>query len=226
MNRNLEHLGSFNILYLEDEPELRKHTTDVLLDFVRHIYAVGTVEEALNVVRNNKVDVIISDILLQNGNGIEFLKIIKDEGYEIPTILATAYTDTSYLLDAIKLKVENYIIKPINIKELLNSLHDLLLPKIQSKQISRSYNIIRTISAISDSKQVDIVHFIINNLDNDNILNYSYTDIMDKVDVSKPTVIKLFKQLGDLGVLNKIQNAKYRFDESKLPNPKVEDESI
>ena len=75
------------------------------------------------------------------------------------------------------------------------------------------------ISAVTDSKQVDIIRFIIKNLDNENILNYSYSEIMEQVDVSKPTVIKLFKQLGDQGILTKLQNKKYLFDESKLPKP-------
>jgi YesN/AraC family two-component response regulator len=173
----------------------------------------------MKIMRTKKIDVIISDILLKHGNGIEFLQELKSLGYETPAILTTAYTDTEYLLDAIKLKVENYIVKPINIKELLNSLHDVLLPKIQSSEIHRSYNIIKTISAVTDGKQVELIRFIIKNLDDDNILNHSYTDIMERVDVSKPTVIKLFKQLSDLGILTKIQNGKYRFDESRLPSP-------
>ena len=51
------------------------------------------------------------------------------------------------------------------------------------------------------------------------MLNYSYSEIVEQVDVSKPTVIKLFKQLGDQGILTKIQNKKYLFDETKLPLP-------
>ena len=217
--RDFDRLGQFNILYLEDEADLLKHTTDVLEDFVNNIYAVQTAQEALEILKNKKVDAIISDVLLKHGNGIEFLQTVKQLGYDIPAILTTAYTDTEYLLDAIKLKVENYIIKPINIKELLNSLHDVLLPKIQRKEIERSYNIIKTISAVTDGKQVELIRFIIKNLDDDNILNYSYTDIMERVDISKPTVIKVFKQLSDLQILIKIQNGKYRFDEARLPMP-------
>ena len=142
-----------------------------------------------------------------------------DLNIEIPSIVTTAFSDTEYLLDSIKLRVDNYIIKPVNIKELLNALHDVLLPKIQAKEIERSYNIIKMISAVTDSKQVEIIRFIVKNLDHNNILNYSYSEIMEQVDVSKPTVIKLFKQLGDQGILVKLQNKKYLFDESKLPLP-------
>ncbi|WP_024955995.1 response regulator [Sulfurospirillum arcachonense] len=218
--RDFDLLNGFNILYIEDEADLLKHTTAVLEDFAKNIFAVQTCDEALDVISKNHIDVIISDILLKNENGIEFLRHLKNDlGIKIPTILTTAHSDTEHLLDAIKLKVENYIIKPINIKELLNSLHDVLIPKIQQKEINRSYNIIKTISAVTDGKQVDLIRFIIKNLDNKNILNCSYTDIMERVDVSKPTIIKLFKSLSDQGILTKIQNGKYHFDETKLPIP-------
>jgi len=218
--RDFDLLNGFNILYIEDEADLLKHTTAVLEDFAKNIFAVQTCDEALYVLENNHIDVIISDILLKNENGIEFLRHLKNDlNITIPAILTTAHTDTEHLLDAIKLKVENYIVKPINIKELLNALHDVLMPKIQQKEIDRSYNIIKTISAVTDGKQVDLIRFIIKNLDDEQILNYSYTDIMERVEVSKPTVIKLFKSLGDQGILTKIQNGKYRFDETKLPIP-------
>jgi len=218
--RNFELLGSFTILYIEDEADLLKHTTAVLEDFVKKIYPVQTIEEALKIIQSEKIDVIVADIHLKYSNGLDFLRTLKDDlEIELPCIVTTAFTDTEYLLDAIKLHVDNYIIKPVNIKELLNSLHDVLLPKIQAKEIERSYNIIKTISAVTDSKQVEIIRFIIKNLDYDNILNYSYSEIMEQVNVSKPTVIKLFKQLSDQGILTKIQNKKYLFDETKLPLP-------
>ena len=218
--RNFELLGGFSILYIEDEADLLKHTTSILEDFVKRIYSVQTIEEALEGIKTEKIDVIVADIHLRYSNGLDFLRTLKyDLEIELPCIVTTAFTDTEYLLDAIKLHVHNYIIKPVNIKELLNSLHDVLLPKIQAKEIERSYNIIKTISAVTDSKQVEIIRFIIKNLDNDNMLNYSYSEIMEQVNVSKPTVIKLFKQLGDQGILTKIQNKKYLFDETKLPLP-------
>ncbi|NCB53864.1 MAG: response regulator [Epsilonproteobacteria bacterium] len=218
--RNFELLGTFNVLYIEDEADLLKHTTSVLEDFVKKIYPVQTIDEALEIIKTEKIDVIIADIHLRYSNGLDFLRTLKhDLEIEMPSIVTTAFSDTEYLLDAIKLHVDNYLIKPVNIKELLNALHDVLLPKIQAKEIERSYNIIKTISAVTDSKQVEIIRFIIKNLDNDNMLNYSYREIMEQVGVSKPTVIKLFKQLGDQGILTKIQNKKYLFDETKLPLP-------
>ncbi len=217
-NKDLNILHNFNVLYLEDDENLLKHTTDVLEDFVNNIYAVKTSNEALDILLNKKVDVIISDILLKDENGIDFLKHIKNKNINIPTILTTAHTDTNYLLEAIKLKVENYIIKPINIKELLNTLYDVLLPIVQEKEIRKNNNVIKTISAITDSKQVEIVKFIINSLDNENLFIASYTDIMENFSISKPTLIKLFKDLAEKNILVKVQHKTYRFNESALEN--------
>jgi DNA-binding NtrC family response regulator len=217
-NNDLNILQDFNILYLEDDENLLKHTKDILEDFVNNIYAVKTISEALDVLLHKKVDVIISDILLKDENGIDFLKHIKNKNINIPTVLTTAHTDTQYLLDAIRLKVENYIIKPIDIKELLNTLHDILLPIVQQKEIQKNNNLIRTISAITDGKQVAIIKYILNNLDNENLFTASYSDIMDSFSISKPTLIKLFKELAEKNILVKVQHKTYRFNENALEN--------
>jgi DNA-binding NtrC family response regulator len=217
IERDLNILNNFNILYLEDDKSLLTHTKDVLDDFVSNVFAVNAIDEAMQVLKKERIDVIISDILLENENGIDFLRTLKvDEKINIPTILTTAHTDTKYLLDAIKLKVENYIVKPINIKELLNTLHDILFPVIQTQEIKKHTNIIKTISAITDSKQVAVVNYIIGNLDKNNQLVASYTDIMEKISISKPTLIKLFKELAEKNILVKTGHKTYKFNEDAL----------
>ncbi len=216
-NRNLDILKEFNLLYIEDDLSLLKNGTEILQDFVKTVYPASNTKDALEILQKNKVDVIISDILLEDDNGIDFIKRIrKDFNIFTPVILTTAYTDTNYLLESIKLKIENYIVKPINIKELLHTIHDTVLPMMQKKEIKRSYNVIKTISVICDSKQVEIVRFIINNLDKDNIFDFSYADIMEKIDISKPTLVKIFKTLIDKGILVKLQRSRYLFDENRL----------
>lgn len=218
MNKNLDILKNINILYLEDDENLLKHTSDILEDFVANIYGVKNTIDAMKILLEKKVDVIISDILLENENGINFLKYIKSKDILIPAILTTAHTDTNYLIESIKLKVENYLLKPINIDELLNSLYDVILPKIQEKEIKKNSNIIKTIGAITDSKQVEIIKYIFNNLDENNNFFGSYSEIMEQFSISKPTLIKLFKDLADKNILFKTQHKTYQFDEKSLEN--------
>ena len=95
------------------------------------------------------------------------------------------------------------------------------MPKIKDKEIDKNKNIIRMVALVTDTKAVEVIKFIINNLDENLVFNHTYNDIMDNIDVSKPTIIKLFKQLGDLEVLVKLQNAKYQFNPSKLNNVEI-----
>ena len=217
VKRDLEILKEFNILYIEDDINLLKNSSDILEDFVKKIYPVTNTKDALETIKKHKIDVIVSDILLENENGIEFIKKLRDE-YDIytPVILTTAYTDTNYLLESIKLKIENYIIKPINIKELLNTIHDTVLPIKQNKEIVKSYNIIKTVSLICDSKQIEVIRFIFNNLNSENIFDFSYANIMENIDISKPTLVKIFKALVDKEILTKLQRSRYLFNENRL----------
>ncbi|MGM0623503.1 MAG: response regulator [Campylobacterota bacterium] len=214
--RDLNILKNFNILYLEDDTDLRTHTQDVLVDFVNNIYAVADSNSAYEIVQTQRVDAIISDILLEEENGIDFLRRLKEEKIEIPSIVTTAYTDTDYLLDAIRLKVENYIVKPINIKELLNSLYDILYPRVRENELRKQNNIIKTISLVTDNKQVDVIKLIMNNLDTRGCFISSYQEIMDQINISKPTLIKLFKQLLDEKILTKIDHKTYKFNQHNL----------
>lgn len=210
--RDLAILNDFTILYLEDNENLLKHTQEILGDFLKNVYAVKSSKEAWKVLEKEKVDVIISDILLKDENGIDFLNELKSQNIDKPIILTTAHTDTKYFLDAIKLKVENYIVKPINIQELLDTLHDIVLPITQQKEIEKNSFVIKTISAISDSKQVEVIKYIISNLDKSNHLVASYSDIMNEISISKPTLIKLFKELLEKHILIKIAHKTYLFN--------------
>ena len=217
IDRNLNILNNFNVLYLEDDKSLLTHTKDILDDFVNKVYAVNTSKEALEVIEKEKVHVIISDILLENENGIDFLRELKEKReIDIPAILITAHTDTKYLLDAIKLKVENYIVKPINIKELLNTIHDIVFPIIQAEEIQKNANVIKMISAVTDGKQVEVIKYIVSHLDKDSIFTASYSDIMNQISISKPTLIKLFKELSEKKILVKTAHKTYKFDEKAL----------
>jgi len=217
ITRNINILHNFNILYLEDDVELLKQTKDVLDDFMRQVFDVTTSDQAMQVLENEHIDVIISDILLENESGIDFLKKLKKSSYgDIPTVLITAHTDTSYLLEAIKLKVENYIVKPINLKELLNTIHDIVLPISQQKESQKSTNLIKIISEISEGKQIDVIKYIMANLNKEDEIFTSYSEIMSHIDISKPTLVKLFKKLAEKNILTNVSHKRYKFHQLSL----------
>ena len=87
---------------------------------------------------------------------------------------------------------------------------------VQSHEMQKNINVIKTISAVTDSKQVEVIKCIISNLDSNNEFVTSYSDIMDKISISKPTLIKLFKELAEKKILIKVAHKTYKFNEDSL----------
>ncbi len=117
-------LKNLTILYVEDEEITRKHVIDILTILCCKVIAVETAEEALLVYEKDFPDIILCDVDLPGINGIEFVKTIRQENKEIPIILLTAHSEIEYLMDAIKLHLVDYIVKPLDIKKLTSSLRD------------------------------------------------------------------------------------------------------
>ena len=115
-------LKDLHILYIEDEDNIRKNISSTLELLVKKVFPVATYDEAIKTFNENKINIILSDINLPGKNGIDFCKDIRVDNNVIPIILLTAHLDTEYLLDATKLKLVDYLIKPINFETLLDVL--------------------------------------------------------------------------------------------------------
>lgn len=214
---DLNSLKDCVILYVEDEMVVQNQTRMILDDFVKKVYVASNGEEGLRMALDLDVDIIITDIMMPNLNGIEMLKKLKYEhDKQIPAIITTAFTETEYLLEAIKLKVDGFITKPINIKDLINTVYTVILPKVQKEELQGCSYMVEALSVLVGGKKIEILKYIINHLDRDHIFNGSYQDIMDDIGVSKPTVVNMFKQLIEAGVLEKIKNKVYRFQNTKF----------
>ena len=214
---DLNSLRDIILLYVEDDQSVREQTKLILDDFVKEVVIATNGEEAIELLKDKKFDIIVADINMPKMNGIDMIKEIKQElNLDIPTIITTAHTDTEYLLDAINLKVDGYIVKPINIKDLINTVYNVMLPIIQKREIEGCAHVVESLSALVGGKKIEILQYIISNLDEEKVFHGSYQDIMEALDVSKPTVVNMFKQLISAGILEKIKNKVYKFKRADL----------
>ena len=124
MNNNeyLKILSKLNILYIEDEEKIKENVKATLKLFCENIFDASTIQEAKELINHNRIDIIISDINLPDTTGIEFIKEFRKIDKTIPIIILSAYTDKDYLLEATKLKLADYLTKPIDFKSLQNAL--------------------------------------------------------------------------------------------------------
>lgn len=112
LEKNILH--NLSILYIEDEENIRNNIVKTLKMLAKNVFACSNAEDALYKFQDNNIDIIISDINLPKMNGLELSKKIREEDENIPIILLTAHLDTEYLLHATKLKLIDYLIKPID----------------------------------------------------------------------------------------------------------------
>ncbi|CAM3404727.1 response regulator [Helicobacter labetoulli] len=209
---NLEALSKLTILYAEDDNDTANLTSMVLEDYVGRLLVAKNGQEALNLFKLHKVDLVITDILMPKMNGIELINAIRTSSThpDVPVVITTAHTETKYLLDAIRLRVDGYILKPINVEELLHALDKAILPFLQADEIASKNLLINAISTFVGGKKIAIIQFLLAHCDEDNIFYGSYEDIIAHLNVSKPTIVKTFKQLIDTGILIKIKNKVYK----------------
>ena len=205
------------VLYVEDEKSVQMQTQMILKDFVKEVHLASNGEEGIKIALEYPIDIIVTDILMPGMNGIEMLKKLKNEhNLTIPTIITTAFTETEHLMDAIALKVDGFIMKPVNIKDLISHMYTIMLPRLHTKEMQGCSFIIEGLAALIGGKKIEILRYIINNLDDDKIFNGSYQEIIDNIGVSKPTVVHMFQQLLKVGILEKVKNKMYRFKNTKL----------
>lgn len=111
-------LKNLSILYIEDEENIRKNMTKVLLLLCDKVYESSNIKDAKAIIEKNRVDIIISDINLSEDNGLNFIEELRQVDKKIPVILLSAYTETDYLLKATKLRLIDYLTKPVDFETL------------------------------------------------------------------------------------------------------------
>jgi signal transduction histidine kinase/DNA-binding response OmpR family regulator len=79
-------------------------------------------EKALEIVLNQKVDLIISDLVMPQMGGLELLESLREKGLDIPAILMTFHGSEGTAVRAFRLGARDYIIKPFAIDEMLNAI--------------------------------------------------------------------------------------------------------
>lgn len=119
-----EILKELNILYIEDEKIILENVTKTLELFVKRVVSCDNKNDALEIFENESVDIIISDIQLKDSSGIDFIRSIRRTDKKIPIILLTGYTDTKYLMAAVKLNLIEYVVKPIDLKQFKSVLYE------------------------------------------------------------------------------------------------------
>jgi two-component system response regulator HydG len=109
---------SMNILIVDDEPSIREACADVAQHCGMKATAVATADEALEVLEQSSVDILLTDLMLQDTSGLDLLKRVHDSHPSVPVIVLTQYGTIDSAVAATRLGAIDYVTKPFRIEEL------------------------------------------------------------------------------------------------------------
>ncbi|MEN9304124.1 MAG: hypothetical protein RL264_2553 [Bacteroidota bacterium] len=136
MNENL-----FDVLIVDDLKIHRDNLLDILkkeFDCFRSIYFADSVDDALAIIENHKIDLLFLDVEMPGKNGFELVKSLEHDVINFEIIFVTAYD--RYAINAIRSSALDFILKPIDRKELKEAV-DRFLNKATNKTKVTSTNI-------------------------------------------------------------------------------------
>ena len=218
-----------NILLIEDNLNIVKGLTYSLVKENFKVTSFDTIKKSFEYInKNNNIDLIILDITLPDGNGIDLFKnIIKDKN--IPTIFLTAIDEEEVIVNSLNLGVEDYITKPFSTKELIARMNKIILRNkkqniIKVKDIK--YDLDKMIVYKSDkiielsSIELKILNLLFTNINK--VVKRDF--ILDKIwewtgnDVLEHTITVYMKRIREkLGsdIITTVKGIGYRIDEEQ-----------
>ncbi|MCT4593433.1 MAG: response regulator [Anaeromicrobium sp.] len=137
------------VLVVEDDPmlaELNRRFIEKIDGFTVEFVAKNG-EDALEKIKNDKIDLVILDVYMPKIDGIEFFRRVRKQNKMIDFILVTAANDTDKIKEALKLGAVDYLVKPFEFERLEKSLlnykvrKDLLIKKpfINQKELDKLF---------------------------------------------------------------------------------------
>ena len=201
-----------SILVVDDNPQIRNYLKRILSPKYRVITAENA-EVALEKIRNIQPDLIISDVVMGDMNGVAFCKYIKtnDEFKHIPVILLTGGTSEDVKLKGAEVGADDYITKPFDNEYLLARIKGILSRRDSEQNYllnSVTKNVVSPKISDEDKKLIDkIVEIIDANLD---VEGFNIKDLAVELGMSHSLVYKKIKKITGKSVSEFTRNVRLR----------------
>jgi DNA-binding response OmpR family regulator/anti-sigma regulatory factor (Ser/Thr protein kinase) len=132
--------GNYTILLVEDDRDMSGYIQQLLEPEYRVLVADNG-KKGLQLLEKNQVDLVLSDVMMPEMDGFQFLKTARELYTGLPFIMLTARADAPDRLNALRLGVDDYLTKPFMEEELMARLGNLLRRSDIRKSVIASYEI-------------------------------------------------------------------------------------
>ncbi|NTV13700.1 MAG: PAS domain S-box protein [Desulfobulbaceae bacterium] len=107
-----------SLMYIEDDQPTRAMIEAILQRRVRELFVATNGADGLALFREHHPDLVVTDIRMPVMDGLAMARMIREESREVLLIVTSAHSDTQFLLDAIDVDVDQYVLKPVNVEKL------------------------------------------------------------------------------------------------------------
>ena len=134
MQLDLDLLRNIRLLFIEDEIVLQKNTAEMLSIFFGSVLVANHGLEAMKILATEKIDIILSDIKMPVMDGLTLVRKLRTMNNQTPFIVLTSYSDQQTLLEAANAGIDGYVIKPIDLDDLMQTFMRVLMRKTPNIQ--------------------------------------------------------------------------------------------
>ena len=127
----------YNVLLVDDEVrtiDALEKNIDWKKSGIRHVYKATNMSQAIQLMTSEKIEILICDIEMPNGTGLQILEWMRSRGRMINCIFVTCHPEFAYMRKAIQLNCYDYVLKPIQYEE-FQGLLDELVRKMEERQM-------------------------------------------------------------------------------------------
>lgn len=216
------------VLLLEDDIIFSEILEEYLHSLKYNVETVFDIDSAEENIYNNKYDLLILDINVPGGNGLDLLEQFRDIGYKTPTIIITSFTNINEIERAYEIGCDDYIKKPFDLKELkarityLETIHKINFKgqiKIDKDIIFDFYNMnirIKSIPIKIPKKEAEIIKFFLLNKNRVISIDELVINIWEYGEqpsiATIRTYMKNIRRILDKNFIETIKNIGYRFN--------------
>jgi DNA-binding NtrC family response regulator len=122
-------MNSFRVLLVDDEEEFRRTVIKRLNKRSVNATGVGNGEDALRVLEQDPVDVVVLDVKMPGMGGVQTLRKIKTRFPLVEVVMLTGHASMEVAVEGMELGAFDYLMKPVEIDELLYKLQDAFQKK-------------------------------------------------------------------------------------------------
>ncbi len=151
----IKHTIKLNLLYVEDNQDARETSIFIFEEFFKSIVVAKDGQDGVDkFYEHPEIDIIITDINMPHLNGLEMISKIRQTDKNIPVLVLSAYNESNFFIDSIKLDVEGYLLKPINMEQFLSTLNKVVEKIILKEEASKNLNLLNQYQEATDISSI------------------------------------------------------------------------